>query len=121
MGCDVEIFLLSRAREKSREAMIYVAPDHVVHGRDQHFALVHLGKRRRVKGGYLILGIMGNCDNGVCGPSNGIHRRGCFLDTSANALILGFLLAIFALLLWAIALIIEDPKGKIWKSVKSEM
>ncbi len=51
----------------------------------------------------------------------GYIEEGVFLDTSANALMLGFLLPIFALLLWAIALIIEDPKGKIWKSLRAEM
>lgn len=50
----------------------------------------------------------------------GYIEEGVFLDTSANALMLGFLLPIFALLLWAIALIIEDPKGKIWKSLRAE-
>ncbi len=50
----------------------------------------------------------------------GYIEEGVFLDTSSNALLLGFLLAIFALLLWAIALIIKDPKEKIWKRLKAE-
>ncbi len=50
----------------------------------------------------------------------GYIEEGVFLDTSSNALLLGFLLATFALMLWAIALIIEDPKGKIWKRVRAE-
>ncbi len=45
----------------------------------------------------------------------GYLEEGIFLDTSLNALILGIIMALVALLLWVIALLIKDPKGKIWK------
>ncbi len=50
----------------------------------------------------------------------GYMEGSMFIDTSANALLLGIVLAITALLIWAVVLIIKDPKGKIWKKVRAE-
>ena len=43
----------------------------------------------------------------------GYVEEGVFLNTSLNAFILGIVMAIVALLIWVIALIIKDSKGKI--------
>jgi len=45
----------------------------------------------------------------------GYIEDGEFLEISADALILGFVLAAVALLIWLVSLIVSDPKGK-WRT-----
>ncbi|MEM1991207.1 MAG: hypothetical protein QXL13_01015 [Nitrososphaerota archaeon] len=45
-----------------------------------------------------------------------LMEGGAFLEMSVEAAVLGFILLIFALIVWEIVLIIKDPKGVLRKS-----
>ncbi len=43
-----------------------------------------------------------------------LMEGGEYFDVSLDATLLGIVLVIFALIIWEIVLLVEDPKGKLW-------